>query len=168
MTLANLAAIAEIIGIFTLATGLFFGIFQLRANREQQRNAVATSLAQSFYDKEFSKAIVLLQNFPDGVSAVTINAAGQEYVEAAVKICTSFETMGLLVFRKIAPLDLVMDLAGGVCASMYRKLQNWIHFKRETQHQPSWAEWFEWLATLSEQHKNESIPIQTRAANWRS
>ena len=38
--------------------------------------------------------------------------------------------MGLLVYRRIAPFDLVMDLAGGMSRSMYRKLENWILDRR--------------------------------------
>ena len=47
-----------------------------------------------------------------------------------------------------------------------RKLDKWILYKRESQQQPSWAEWFEWLARLAEEHKDDSIPIQERVANW--
>ena len=42
-----------------------------------------------------------------------IRALGREYEEAAITVCTSFETMGLLVYKRIAPMDLVLDLAGG-------------------------------------------------------
>ena len=165
--LQTVAAIAEVIGVVTIVTGLVFGIIQLRAHRIQQRNAVATSLAKSFYSPDFAKAVLLLHEVPDGADGDMIRNAGAEFEQAAVMVCTSFETMGLLVYRKIAPFDLGMDLAGGMSASMFRKLENWIIDKREVQNQPSWAEWFEWIAKLAEAYKDENTLSQAEVAKWR-
>ena len=128
--LETVAAIAEVIGLLTIFIGLVFGINQLRANRVQQRNAIATSLSKTFYSPEFAKAVLLLQSLPDGADNETFRAAGPEFEQAAVIVSTSFETMGLLVYKKIAPFDLVMDLAGGMTASMFRKLEKSIIAKR--------------------------------------
>jgi hypothetical protein len=166
-SLQDIAAIAEIIGVLTIVTGLVFGLFQLRAHRIQQRNAVATSLSKTFYNTDFAKSVVLLHQLPDGAGADAINEAGPEFLEAAVVVCTSFETMGLLVYKRIAPFDLVMDLAGGMCRSMYRKLEQWILERRETQGQPSWAEWFEWLATQADKHKDEQTLSRNDVSKWR-
>ncbi len=166
MSLETFANIAEVIGMLTIVSGLLFGVFQLRAYRINQRNAVATSLASTFYNSEFSRAIILLQKLPDGASADEVMSSA-ELEQAAVVVCTSFETMGLLVYRKIAQFDLVMDLAGGVSASMYRKLQYWIDAKREQQNQPSWAEWFEWMARLADTYKDEHTLTKRQVANWR-
>ena len=112
-------------------------------HRIEQRNAVATSLTRTFHDNKFSKAVALLHHLPDGVSAEELVRAGPQFEEAAAIVCTSFETMGLLVYRRIAPFERVIDLAGGMCASMYRKLEGWIDDNRNNQKQPSRAEWFE-------------------------
>ena len=61
LTLEKFAAIAEVIGMLTIVSGLIFGIFQLRAHRMQQRNIVASGLAKTFYNPEFAKALVLLE-----------------------------------------------------------------------------------------------------------
>ena len=167
LTLENVAAIAEIVGVLTILSGLIFGISQLRAHRIEQRNVVATSLTRTFYDNEFSKAVALLHQLPDGVGAEELVKAGPQFEDAAAIVCTSFETMGLLVYRRIAPFELVMDLTGGLCASMYRKLEGWINDKRDNQNQPSWAEWFEWLARLSEQYKDEHTLSSEEVARWK-
>lgn len=165
--LETIASIAEVISVLTIVTGLVFGIIQLRAHRVQQRNAVATSLAKTFYSPEFARAVLLLHKLPDGADADTVSQLGPEFEEAGVIVCTSFETMGLLVYRKIAPFDLVMDLAGGMSASMFRKLENWIKVKRIAQNQPSWAEWFEWIAKLAESYKDENTLTKDQVAQWR-
>ena len=167
ITLDSVAAVAEIIGVVTIVSGLVFGIFQLRAHRIQQRNAVANNLAKTFYNTEFARAALLLHQVPDGASYEEVHSKGPEFEEAAVIICTSFETMGLLVYRRIAEFDIVMDLAGGLAASMFRKLEGWIKRKREVVNQPSWAEWFEWLATMSGKYKDEYRMTKAEVANWK-
>jgi hypothetical protein len=91
-------------------------------------------------------AITLIRALPDGVSAEELRRAGPETEQAAVRICMSFETMGLLVYRRIAPFDLVVELAGGITVMLWRKLGPWLEQIRIEQAQPSWAEWFQWLA----------------------
>jgi hypothetical protein len=166
LSLQNLAALAEIIGACTIVTGLLFGWFQIRQFRIQQRNSVATNLAQAFYSADLAKAITLLRNLPDGISAEELRARGAEYEYAAVTITTSFETMGLLVFKGVASFDLVMDLAGGIVSVMHRKLVNWQAAIRAEQQQPSWGEWFEWLADRAAEIQQRETPAYIKYRDW--
>jgi hypothetical protein len=165
--LATLANLAEIIGASSILTGLVFGWFQIRQYRAQQRDAIAINLTQTFYNRDLARALTLLQPLPDGIRLVELRAKGDEYLAAAVTVTTSFETMGLLTFRRIAPLDLVLDLAGGVVSTMSRKLANWQSDIRIELNQPSWGEWFEWLADQVDRVKNESPPAHIRHRDWR-
>lgn len=167
MSIEQLGALAEIIGACTILTGLIFGAYQIRAHRVEQRNAIATELTSTFYNAELARAVLLLQQLPDGATADQLRAQGLEYEDAAIIVCTSFETMGLLVYRKIAPFDLVMDLAGGMVASMYRKLDGWVVAKQIEQNQPSWAEWFVWLAQRAEKYKHSPAASAGPVSGWR-
>jgi hypothetical protein len=77
----------------------------------------------------------------------------------------TFETMGLLVFERIAPFKLVLELAGGMIVVMWHKLGPWMHQVRKEQLQPSWAEWFDWLALQCERHKNLQAPAYEEHAD---
>ena len=160
--LSTWAAMAEIIGAGSIVTGLIVGLFQIRQFRIQQRDAVAINLAQTFYSPDLSRAISLIQDVPDGVSLEELRAMGPEYSQAAVTICTSFETMGLLVNAGIAPMDMVLDLAGGIVSTMSRKLARWQEDLRLEQQQPSWGEWFEWLGYQACLVKHEHDPAHVR------
>ena len=142
--LSTWANLAEIIGAGSIITGLIIGWFQIRQFRIQQHNAVVITLAQTFYSQDLAKAIALVQSIPDGMHLQELRDRGPEYQAAAITVCTSFETMGLLVFKRIAPLDLVLDLAGGIVSVTCIKLRVWLKDIREEQQQPSWGEWFEW------------------------
>ena len=167
LTLGNLANLAEIIGASTIVTGVVFGWIQLRHYRTQQRDAVARSLTQTFYSRDLARAIALLQTVPDGISLDELRALGEEYEEAAVTVTTSFETMGLLVFKRVAPLQLVVDLAGGIISTMVRKLRRFSEDLRVEQDQPSWGEWFEWLGDQVARVKTRSEPAHIRYRDWR-
>ncbi len=165
--LATWANIADIIGAGSIVTGLIVGWIQIRHLRRQQRDAVAINLAQTFYSRDLADAIVLLQQLPDGVSLAEVRERGREYEQAAVTLCTSFETMGLLVYKRIAPMDLVLDLAGGIVSVMARKLRRWCKDIRAEQSQPSFAEWFEWLGDQATRHKAEQGAGHIEHQDWK-
>lgn len=167
LTLEQIASFAEIFGSLTIVTGIIFAFFQIRMYRTLQRDRIAINLMQTFYHPEFGRAITLLQDVPDGISAEDFHALGKEFEEAAVLVTTSFETMGLLVYKRIAKFDLVMELAGGILVSMHRKLDPWLDAKRIEQNHPTWAEWFEWLALLAKKHNADQDPAFHKVDQWR-
>jgi hypothetical protein len=167
VSLSTLANLAEIIGAGSILTGLVVGWVQVRNFRTQQRNAVAINLAQTFYNQDLARAIALLQPVPDGVTLDELQEYGIDHVNAAITVTTSFETMGVLVFKRIATLDLVLDLAGGIVATMNRKLGNWQTDMRESQQQPSWGEWFEWLGDQAERRKQPETPAYLKYRDWK-
>jgi hypothetical protein len=166
MSLTTLASLAEIIGACSILTGLVFGLFQIRQYRAQQRDAIAINLSQTFYNRDLARAITMMQRVPDGASLRDIRAMGPKYETAALTVCTSFETMGLLVFKRIAPLELVLDLAGGMMSVMRIKLAIWMKDIREEQRQPSFAEWFEWLGDRALELKTTKPPAHIAYKSW--
>lgn len=167
ISLATWANIAEIIGAGSIITGLIVGWVQIRHLRAQQRDAVAINLAQTFYSRDLAQSIGLLQSLPDGITLAQMRELGPQYQHAAITLVTSFETMGLLVFKRIAPMDLVLDLAGGIVSVMCRKLEVWQRELREEQRQPSWGEWFEWLGEQAMQAKTAGEPAYIAHRGWK-
>ena len=84
-------------------------------------------------------------------------------------VTTTFETIAYMVFRELASFSMVRELAGGMVLTMWKKLETWTHAVREEQTQPSWAEWFEWLAVqlARESAEKEAEPAYVRFADWR-
>ena len=167
ISLATWANIAELIGAGSIVTGLIVGWVQIRHLRRQQRDAVALNLAQTFYSDDLARGLTLLQRLPDDISLAELRERGREYELAAMTVNTSFETMGLLVFKGIAPLELVLELAGGIVMTMNRKLHRFNMEWREEQQQPSFAEWFEWLANQAAQAKHEMGPAHITHLDWK-
>ena len=166
-SLSTAANIAEIIGASTIVTGVLFGWIQLRHYRIQQRDAIASELMRTFYSADLAQAISLIQKVPNGVSLAELRGMGADYEAAAVTVTTSFETMGLLVFKRIADLALVNDLAGGIITTMNRKLRRVQGELRVEQEQPSWGEWFQWLGDQVDHIKSQHEPAHVKHRAWR-
>jgi hypothetical protein len=166
MDLEDLANLSQIAGTLTIVGGAVFGLMQLREFRIQRRDAIAAELMRGFISPELSNAITLIRALPDGVSAEELRARGPEVERAAVLINMTFETMGLLVYRRIAPFPLVLELAGGIIVVSWHKLRVWMQQVRIEQAQPSWAEWFQWLAEQCEKRKALSAPAHERCRDW--
>ncbi len=165
-TLANLA---EIAGGIAIISGGVFAVVQLREFREQRRQAVALELLRAFSDPALADAVNRMQQLPDGVSAELLRSKGRDFEHAATMIAISYETIGLLVFRRMASFALVHELHGGLAVVMWRKLATWIDTVRREQSHRSFAEWFQWLAEqlLRESAQKEAHPAHERYADWR-
>lgn len=166
MDLEFFANVAQIAGTLTIVGGAIFGSMQLLEIRRQRSAQVAADVMRTFMIPELTDAIALLRKLPDGVSAEELRREGPHAEKAAILVCMTFETLGLMVFQRIAPLNLVLDLAGGITCVMWRKLGPWMEQIRIEQSQPSWAEWFQWLAIQCERTKSGQVPAHIRHVNW--
>lgn len=166
MILEQAANIAEILGAITIIGGILFGLFQLREFRRQRLGSIAGELMRTFYSPDFGDAVALVRTLPDGISAAEVKRKDPEYAKAAVTLCMTFETMGLLTYKRIAPYQLVQELTGGIIVVMWRKLKVWVVEVRVEQSQPNFAEWFQWLAEQSEKSKINSEPAHLKYSGW--
>jgi hypothetical protein len=165
--LETMANIAELLGGISIVAALTFSVFQIREFKLRRRDSVAAGLMQSFYSADLARAVSLLRLLPDGVSAEQLREMGPEYEEAAILVTTTFETMGFLVHRGIAPFSLVEELAGGMAVVMWRKLSAWLETVSEEQSQPSWAEWFQLLAQQLIAVEGRAEPVHLRCRKQR-
>jgi hypothetical protein len=166
VTLDEAANYADLISAATVMGGVIFGLIQLAEIRKQRRDMIASELMRTFYSVDLADAVTLIHMLPDHCPTAELRARGPQYERAAVSVCTSFETMGLLVHSRIADFDLVRSLCGGMVVVMWRKLDVWLDSVRAEQSQPSWAEWFQWLAQVSARHKDQSRPAHVAHRDW--
>jgi len=166
ISLETIANVSQIIGAGTIITAVIFGSFQIREYRKRRENMVAAELMRSFLSSDFARAVSLIRTLPEAISADDLRSLGPEYEQAAILITTTFETMGLLAFRNIAPFSLVQELAGGLIIVTWKKLSVWLNTVRKEQSQPSWAEWFQWLAQQMLRVKPDSEPAYIKHQDW--
>ena len=167
MTLSDIADIVEIIGVVAIVFGIVFGLIQLRQHREQTRNMAIHELAASFEDKDFTESYRLLATLKNGMSADEINALGDEYVSAILRVGMKFETVGLLVHKRVVPFDAMKDLVGGAAIKIWNVVEVWTEETRDTQNHVLLFEWFQWLAErLKERRESARTPAYQLHKDW--
>jgi len=149
--LTTLANLAEIFGAAVVVGGLAFGVIQLHNYREQRRETAAIELLRSFHNPEFSRALRVVLDIPKGVGKKALGECSADQETAIMVVMLTFESIGLMVFRKIVPLDMVDELLGGVCVECWGRLENYIQDSRIENGRDSLSEWFQWLAERLEE-----------------
>lgn len=169
MELNQIVNIIQILGILVLIYGLWLGLKQFKLLRNQRRDMAIMECARSFEDKEFTEAYGLLTRLDNGLTRKQLNSLGKEYENAAFRTGMKFETIGLLVFKGVVPIDAMEDLVGGAALTIWKILENWIIITREERSHPSFMEWYQWLVDrLNERHRSQSLPAYEKHKNWKS
>lgn len=166
MNLQTFVDLSQIAAALTVIGGTVFALLQLREFKRQRQEAVALDLMRAFMGAEFAEAMAIVTNLPDNLSAEGLRRAGRDAEKAATLMSTTFEAMGVLVHRRIAPLPLVQDLVGGFAVVTWRRLEPWITELRVEQSNPSDSEWFQWLAEQLEQRKAHKVPAYIQHRSW--
>lgn len=166
MNLEFIIDIAQLAGTATVIGGTVFALMQLREFRIQRRDAAAGDLMRAFMSAEFASAMAAVMNLPDGISGEELRARGQETERAATLICTTFETIGVLVYEEITPFPLVVSLSGGSIVVLWGKVQPWVQMLRTEQSNPCDSEWFQWLAEQCNRPGAAKVPAFEKHRDW--
>ena len=144
--LSTLANLAEILGALVVIGGVGFAVIQIRQFRRQRLEAASMELVRSFQSPEFTRAFTFVQTLPDEIPAPELRGKGAESEALAMLISTTFESVGVMVYRGILPVEIVDELMGGTVISLWGKLRLWVQTLRDENSRQDLHEWFQWLA----------------------
>jgi hypothetical protein len=167
--LSTLADVAEILGALVVIGGVAFALIQIHQFRRQRLEVASIELVRSFQSPEFNRAHAFFLTIPVGTSAEALRE--REDAEAlAMVVSTTFESIGVMVHRRILPIEVVQDLMGGTVVSFWGKLEKWVETLRKEQGRADTHEWFQWLAEqLARRAQAEpSRPAYEEHRNWRA
>ena len=168
MTLSEVASLVEIIGIIAIVLGLWLGLLQLKMHRKQQRDLAIMECARSFEDREFTEAYRLITELEDGVSLKQIKSLGIIYEEAALRVGMKFETIGLLVYKGVVPMDAMQDLVGDAAITIWKVLEKYTEETRIKRSHSTFWEWYQWLVDrLQERSESKVVPAHILHKNWK-
>ena len=167
--LQTLANLSEIIGALFLVGGIVFAVIQIRQFQRQRQETAALELMRAWQGPEFSRALPqLLLQLPDDMPAEDLLVAPGDVVSQAHMVCNVFESVGVMVFRRMLPLEVADELIGGVTTMLWRKLAPWIRHLRATHEIPRAYEWFEWLNDrISEATRFSDLPANVLHKDWK-
>lgn len=158
----------DIVAAATLVFGFIFAIVQLRQYRAARDRELGLELLRSFQTPEFASALRAVFSLPEGLTKAEIEDRLGPKMDGVYALTTTWESLGILVFRGQLDLDLVDDFFSGPIRISWAKLRPYFQAEREEQGRETIGEWFQWLAEQME--KREALaaptPAQIEHRDW--
>jgi hypothetical protein len=167
MDLNTLANIAEIVGAAIVLGGVGFAFVELSQLRQQRRDTAAIELSRSFQTPEFAHSLRLVLELPDGITRAQLAKMEPQYEDAAMLVSLTFESVGIMVHRRITTIDMVWELMGGVVLQAWGKLHVWAEEIRKDQARPKFDEWIQWLCDQMVRYQGNEQPAYVKYRDWR-
>ncbi len=166
----DVSTIANTVNAVAVTAGVVFAAAQISDYRRQRRREAMLELARSFQSPDFTRALRRMNSLPDGASRTTIRTQlGPGGEDDIFLLGMTWESLGVLLYRREVTLDVMDDLFAGAIVLSWRKLHAFVdEDRRDMQRETVW-EWFQWLAERIRAHEQKSPPTPAHIAykDWK-
>ena len=166
----DISTLANLINAIAVTAGVIFAAAQIRQYRQRRQRDAMLELVRSFQSPAFTAALRRVLSLPDGADAAKIREVlGPDGEDAVYLVSLTWESLGVLVFRRQITLDLVDDFFSGPLVISWQKLEVYSEEWRRTLNRETGNEWFHWLAERMLEREKTSPPIPAYVAHrrWR-
>jgi hypothetical protein len=165
----DLATILNTVSTVAIIGALIFTGVQVRQANLTRRDQSAVTVIQTSQSDSWAHALELLSNLPADARLEDVDKGGAPMARALFDYGVKLETIGYMVFRRMAPLRTVDDLMGGVVLTYWSRAKAWVENERVRTDNPKFFEWCQWLAEriLDLRDKRGHQPAHTRYDGWR-
>jgi Domain of unknown function (DUF4760) len=166
----ELSTLANVINALAVTAGVIFAAVQIREYRRQRNRDSMSALVRSFQTPSFAHSLRRVSSLPDDVAREQIPALlgpdGEDHIYA---LLTSWEALGILLYRKQVSIDLVDDFFSGPIVVTWRKLSRYIAELRKDAQRDTYFEWVQWLAERMMERENQTPPVPAHIShrNWK-
>lgn len=122
-------------------------------------------LLHAFQTPAFAKALNLVYKLPDGLSKEEIESSLGDDFHLVYSLMTTWESLGILVYRGEIDLDLVDDFFSGPIAISWRKLKGHVMGERSMLERDTIEEWFQWLTERLSEKESRIPPVPAHIAH---
>jgi hypothetical protein len=166
----SISTLANLINAIAVTAGVIFAAVQIRQYRQRRQRDAMLELVRSFQSPAFTAAYRRVLSLPDGADAAKIREVlGPDGEDAVYLVSLTWESLGVLVYRRQVTLDLVDDFFSGPLVISWRKLKVYSEEWRRTLNRETGNEWFHWLAERMLEREKTSPPVAAYVAHsdWR-
>ena len=164
-----LATLLDLITTAFVVTGGVFGLLQLRQAHKQRTRESALQMLRSFQTPEFLAAINIVFELPEGLSKRDLEERLGDRITSLFVTLGTFESLGILVYRRDIDIDLVEDFFSGALVLSGRTLKNYVAEVRALSNRQTYYEWYQWLYEQVERREQRApaIPAFVAARSWK-
>jgi hypothetical protein len=162
----DIATLANLINALAVTAGVIFAAAQIRYYRQRRRRESMLELVRSFQSPAFTGALRRVMSLPDGADAQKIREVlGPDGEDAVYLVSLTWESLGVLLFRREVTLDLIDDFFSGPILLSWQKLQVYSEEWRRSLNRETGNEWFHWLAERMMEREKLSPPVPAYIAH---
>src|SRR5438270_9484582 len=122
----DISTLANLINAIAVTAGVMFAAAQIRQYRQRRQRDSMLELVRSFQSPAFTSALRRVLSLPDGADARKIREVlGPDGEDAVYLVSLTWESLGVLVFRREITLDLVDDFFSGPILLSWQKLKGY-------------------------------------------
>jgi hypothetical protein len=161
----SVEAVFQIIEALAVVVGVVFAMVQVRQYQRDKHREAAMELLHSFQTPECAKALNIVYNLPDGLSKDEIERQIGDDFHLVYALMTTWESLGILVFRGEVDLDLIDDFFSGPIRISWRKLEGHVMGERALLGRDTIEEWFQWLTERLAEREAATPPTPAHVAH---
>jgi hypothetical protein len=160
--------ILQAIATATFVAGAAFTVVQLRHARRAREREVALEIVRLLQTPDFARALRLMYDLEPGLSRAEVERRLGADMHYVYSMMISWESLGVLVYRRQLDLQLVDDFVSGSLLLSWRKLERYVKEERTARGRDTLLEWFQWLAErmLERESKTPVVPAYQAHADW--
>jgi hypothetical protein len=161
--------ILQAIATATFVAGAVFTMVQLRHARRARERELALEILRLIHTPEFARALRRVYDLDDGLTRAEVEARLGDDLDHVNAMMISWESLGVLVYRRQLDLQLVDDFVSGSVLLSWRKLERYVKEERALRGRETLLEWFQWLAERMVERESRSpvVPAYRAHAGWR-
>ncbi len=119
----DISTIANLINAIAVTAGVIFAAAQIRQYRQRRQRDAMLELVRSFQSPAFTAALRRVLSLPDGADSAKIREVlGPDGEDAVYLVSLTWESLGVLVYRREVTLDLVTCDLVAETESLFRRM----------------------------------------------
>lgn len=161
----ELPILLDVISGIAVIIGVVLGLIQLRQFYLSRKRESALLLLHSYKSSEFTDGIRIVFSIPNGLTKNEIDERLREDIKAVFLVISTWESIGILVYRNEVTMDMVDDAFSGPIIISWQKLQRYVFDMREEHQRQTIMEWFQWLAEQMRDREISKPPVPAYIAS---
>ena len=161
----SVETVFQIIEALAVVIGVGFAMVQVRQYRRDKHREAAVELLHSFQTPAFAKALNIVYNLPDGLSKDELEDRIGDDFHLIYALMTTWESLGILVYRGEVDLDLIDDFFSGPITVSWQKLEGHVMGERALLQRDTIEEWFQWLTERLAEREASTPPVPAHIAH---
>ena len=162
----DVSTVANLINALAVTAGVIFAAVQIRDYRRQRHRDSMSALVRSFQTPSFAHSLRRVSSLPDNATREQISALlGPDGEDDVYALLTSWEALGILLYRKQVSINLVDDFFSGPIVVSWRKLSKYVQAMRAEAMRDTYFEWVQWLAERMMERESMTPPVPAHIAH---